>query len=149
MAELYRHDELGLQHAVSHSRLQLDGEARLLCRWRKRNVRALLHSHSNLPARAEEVPYQTDVPSNVDRYLRCALPSACPISHILVVGLHVQHGGQCSRRCGSQCTVELVQYHKLSEAEKAVGRLAWADCCMDHPRYELGASGFPTTGRND
>ena len=59
------------------------------------------------------------------------------------MGLHVQHGSQCSSGCTTEHLVERVQYQDLPEAQETMGSVAWADSGMDRDGDESGAARFP------
>ena len=65
------------------------------------------------------------------------------ISDILALGLYVQYGCQRGRGRRPKHTVELVQRHKVSEAEEVMGGMAGVDSSVDCHGNGLGAARLP------
>ena len=62
----------------------------------------------------------------------------------MALGLHVQHGRQCSGGRGAEHPLERFQHPDVSEAEEAVGGLARADRGMDRAGDESGTARLPS-----
>lgn len=78
----------------------------------------------------------------MDVDLHRAVSRACDVPDVMVVGLHLQHGGECDVRDFAEHAVELVQYCSISAVTEAVGSVAWFDCGLDHHGDESGTIGF-------
>jgi len=54
----------------------------------------------------------------------------------MVLGLHLQHGGERGCRDCAERALELVQHPEISEATEDLGSMAWSHCGMDYTGYE-------------
>jgi hypothetical protein len=74
--------------------LPLDREAGLLGRWRQCSVRSLSGRDSNFPPGPRKHPIPPHTASLLECHLSCSLHIARWIPQLLVLGLHLQHGGE-------------------------------------------------------
>jgi len=66
----------------------------------------------------------------------------------MVLGLHLQHGGERGCRDCAERALELVQHPEISEATEDLGSMAWSHCGMDHPSHEFRTVRFCALGPN-
>ena len=72
--------------------------------------------------------------------MRTFLYCARFLSHLLAMGLCIQHGGERGSGSGTESTVELVQCTAVSKTEEAMGSLAGIDSGMVGAGDEFGTA---------
>merc|ERR1712107_126669 len=119
-----------------------DGETGLLCCGRECAVWAVLCADSRLQTRSQRAA-ETESAALVDGHVCAAVYAARTISLALVVGLHVQHGCECSGWHRVECALERLQLCSVQADWPDVGGLAGNLRGLDHHGYEPGVVGFP------